>query len=251
MADVPSSRPLACAARRRLLQAAGVSALLGPGALLPLARAAEEARLTTGDARLARALAEEPAIAALRGADGKLDMERYRQLVGAQGLTPEGFENRVRSDLALSQVQGGLFNSTMVSNAVANQALNAYFERREVQLARFASADYRAKVSLSDADVDAYYKANAAQFQSPEQATVEYVVLDLDGVKKGITLSETDVRGYYEQNAARMAKKEERRASHILINAAKGAPAAERDKAKARAMETRCCSPPDSCATCA
>ena len=46
--------------------------------------------------RLARYLQEDPTIASLRKPDGKLDMERYRQLAASQGLTPEGFENRVR-----------------------------------------------------------------------------------------------------------------------------------------------------------
>lgn len=45
MADVPSHRPLACAARRRVLQAAAASALLGPALQLRCAHAADEARL--------------------------------------------------------------------------------------------------------------------------------------------------------------------------------------------------------------
>jgi peptidyl-prolyl cis-trans isomerase D len=63
------------------------------------------------------------------------------------------------------------------------------------------------------------------------------VVLDLEGVKKSVTLNEGDLKGYFEQNQARLAGSQERRASHILINAPKSAPAAERDKARARAVE--------------
>ena len=74
-------------------------------------------------------------------------------------------------------------------------------------------------------------------FQAPEQASIEYVVLDLDTVKKSITVNEQDLKTYYEQNAARLGGQEERRASHILIAAPKDAPAAEREKAKAKAEE--------------
>ena len=66
--------------------------------------AAEKSGLVTSDARLARDLQQNPAIAALRRADGGLDMERYRQLVASQGLTPEGFEARVRRELSMRQV---------------------------------------------------------------------------------------------------------------------------------------------------
>ena len=73
--------------------------------------------------------------------------------------------------------------------------------------------------------------------QQAEQAAVEYVVLDIDSVRAGITLNEDDLRTYYKENVARLAGKEERRASHILINALKDAPAADREKAKARATQ--------------
>lgn len=82
----------------------------------------------------------------------------------------------------------------------------------------------------TDADLESYYQAHTADFQQAEQAAVEYVVLDIDSVRAGITLNEDDLRTYYKENVARLAGKEERRASHILINALKDAPAADREK---------------------
>jgi len=202
-----------------------------------LLQAVETFHLQASDARLARALQESPVIASLRRADGSLDMERYRQLVGSQGMTPEMFEARLRSDLSVRQVEAGVLQTGFASPAVADLALNAYYERREVQLARFNPADFTTKVTLTDADLEAYYQANQPLFQAPEQASIEYLVLDLDAVKQGIRLNEQDLKSYYEQNAARLSGTEERRASHILITAAKGAPEAERQKAKARAEE--------------
>ena len=202
-----------------------------------LVKAADKLKLTTSDARLARDLQENPTIASLRLPDGKLDMERYRQLAASQGLTPEGFEARVRHDLSVRQVEAGVIETGFAAANVADVSLNAFFEKREVQIANFTTADFVAKVSPTEAELEAFYKANQALFQSPEQASVEYVVLDLDAVKKGITISEADLKTYYEQNALRLSGKEERRASHILINAGKDAPAAERQKARARADE--------------
>ncbi|MBW3656221.1 MAG: peptidylprolyl isomerase, partial [Gemmatimonadetes bacterium] len=152
-------------------------------------------------------------------------------------MTPEMFENQVRRDLATRQVLAGIGDTGFATPAQANVALGAYFEKRVVQVARFDSAEYGSKVNLTDADIEAFYKANPQLFQAPEQASIEYVVLDLDAVRKTITVNEQDLKTYYEQNVARLAAQEERRASHILIAAPKGAPAAERDKAKARAEE--------------
>ena len=197
--------------------------------------AADKANLLTSDARLARFLQEDPTIASLRKPDGKLDLERYRQLAAAQGLTPEGFENSVRQSISQQQVEAGINRSGFVSVAPADVALNAFFEKREVQVVNFLAKNYVAGINPSDADLESFYKANQALFKAPEQAKVEYVILDMESVKKGLKISDTDLRAYYDQNVARLSGVEERRASHILISAPKDASAAERQKAKAKA----------------
>ena len=201
------------------------------------AAAAQSSHLITSDARLARALQDIPAIAALKRPDGSLDTEAYRSLVGAQGLTPEGFEANVRRELSVSQVMGGVMSTAFATDAAAKLAFDSLYQRREIQVARFNATDYAKQVNPTEADIEAFYKANAQRFQQQEQAAVEYVVLDLDSVRSGIRVNEDDLRTYYKENLTRLAAKEERRASHILINAAKDAPAADREQAKARAQE--------------
>ena len=202
-----------------------------------VAVAADKLTLATSDQRLARELRDSPEIAALRRADGTLDMERYRQLLGAQGMSPEMFEANVRADLSNRQVLAGVANSGFASSSAADLALNAYFEKREIQFARFNAADYAAKLNPTDADIEQFYKANEKLFQAPEQASIEYVQLDLDTIKKSITVHEADLKTYYEQNAQQLSGVEERRTSHILIAAPTTASAAEREKAKAKAEE--------------
>ena len=199
--------------------------------------AANDSNLVTSDQRLQRELNKNELIRSLYGPDGKLDMAKYRQLVSGQGMTPEQFENNMRADISGRQVLGAIETSAPAAAAPAAVALGAYFEKREVQVARFNPADFAAKVRPTDDEVEAYYKAHPQQFMSPEQASIEYVVLDVDSVKKGIAVNEADLKTYYEQNAARLAGKEERRASHILITADKNAAPDVKAKAKAKAEE--------------
>eukprot|EP01041_Mallomonas_annulata_P015284 gene15284-32377_t len=119
-----------------------------------LAAAAVKSKLGTSDQRLARELQNAPEIASLRRPDGTLDMERYRQLLSSQGMTPEMFEANVRTDLSNRQVLMGVMGSGFASNAAADTALNAYFEKRQIQIARFSTADYAAKLNPTDADLD-------------------------------------------------------------------------------------------------
>ena len=202
-----------------------------------LTAAATKLKLNTSDQRLARELQDNPEIAALRKPDGTLDLERYRQLLSTQGLSPEMFESNVRSDLSTRQVLVGITSSGFSTPRAADTALNAYFEKRDIQIARFSATDYAAKLNPTDADLEQFYKANENLFQAPEQANIQYVLLDMESVKKGITVSDTDLKAYYEQNIQRLSGAEERRASHILINAPKTASEADRQKAKTKAAE--------------
>ena len=89
----------------------------------------------------------------------------------------------------------------------------------------------------TDVELQSYYDAHVAAFQAPEQASVEYVVLDQDSVQKQQVVTDADLKTFYQQNASRYSTKPQWRASHILITAAKTAPAAERERARERAQQ--------------
>ena len=162
-----------------------------------LATAAQKQLLVTSDARLARELQQSPAIAGLRGPDGKLDMERYRQFAASQGMSPEMLEARVRQDISSRQVLAPLQASALPLVKQTDAALQAYLQRREVQVQKFGTKDFAGKVQASDADLQAHYKANPERFRSIETADVEYVVLDIQSLQSTISLPEQDVKTYY------------------------------------------------------
>lgn len=202
-----------------------------------LAAAVARSNVSASDQRLARELQSNEAIATLRRPDGSLDMARYRELLARQGMSPEMFESRLRNDLSVRQVLAGVGGTGFAPAAPADLALNAYFERREVQMHVFEPSAFSAQVKPTDAELQAFYDANPALFQAPEQANIEYLVLDLDAVKQSVAVSEADLKTYYDQNQARLSGQEERRARHILINAPKSASAPERQAARAKAEQ--------------
>ncbi len=199
-----------------------------------LIAAAHKGRLMASDQRLARELQGNEVIASLRGPDGKLDMQAYKELLGRQGMSPQMFEESVRQEIGQRQVLAGVVSSGLTSPAQAGVSLDAFFQQREIQVARFDPADYLSRVNPTQADLEAYYKEHPQQFQAPEQARIEYVVLDQEALMKEMPVNEQDLRTYYEQNAPRL---EERRASHILIAVPKGASAEQKEKARAQAQQ--------------
>ncbi|WP_027015983.1 SurA N-terminal domain-containing protein [Comamonas composti] len=202
-----------------------------------LLRAVQKLHLTASDAELVQTLQDIPAIASLKNADGSLDAKAYAALLGSQGMTPEGFEANLRRELSLNKVLGTVSDTAFATNARVKQTIDALYQHREVQVQRFDAKSYQSKVQPSEAELKAYYEGHSSQFQQPEEADVEYLMLDLASVAAGITVSEDDLRTYYQQNEQRLAGPEERRVSHILVKVAQDAPEAEVDQAKAKAEE--------------
>jgi len=199
-----------------------------------LAAAAAKSNMTVSEERLTRIFAQDSGLAAFRTPDGKFDRETFQRVTGR---TPEQYEASMRADLATQQVLLGISGTAFTPPALAAATINAFYDSREIQVARFTPDSFASKVTISDADIETYYKDHTAQFQAPEQASIEYLVLDLEAAKKNVSVNEADLKTYYEQNKARFGTKEERRASHILITAPASASAADREKAKAMAEQ--------------
>jgi peptidyl-prolyl cis-trans isomerase D len=160
-------------------------------------------------------------------------------VLAAQGMNSQMLIERLRQDMTIQQVVGAVSGSVLATSANAGLAFDALLQQREVQLQRFDAKDFAARIEPGEAELEAFYKdaANSAQFQLPESAQIQYLVLDLEALKKQVTFNDDDLRKYYDENAARYSVPEERRASHILIKADKSANAADKTKAKASAEE--------------
>lgn len=187
--------------------------------------------LSVSDEQLMRAFATDPQFAQIRTPEGTVSKE----FLSMRGLSSAAFAEQLRDDFAMRQVMLGVTGSQIAGTTATNTALDSLLERREVQVQRFDAKEYLAKVNPSDADIEAYYKSNTSQFRTTEEARIEYVVLDLNAIKKQITLSEDELQNYYKQNIGRYTSAEERHAAHILIKVNPGASADDKAKAKAKA----------------
>ncbi len=193
-------------------------------------------RIAVPDGQLRRAIVGIPGLA---GPDGRFDMERYRQLLRAQGKNEQIFEAEMRADLALQALPEAISQTAFVPASLVDRMIGLGEQTREVRELRFRTEDFVAKVQPTDAQLNDYYERNAQAFELPENARVEYLVLSSEAVAGRIEVSEQDARAYYEQNKARYATAEQRRASHILIELPSGADGARKQAARERAAALR------------
>lgn len=169
--------------------------------------------------------------------NGVFSRERYDQVLAAQGLTTNTFEASVRRDLSIGRVLEPVGITARPPAEVMASLETALTQTRTVQLRRFAAADYRSKVDVSPADIQAWYDANKQQLQIPEQVQVQYLVLDEAAATQGVQVKDEDLASYYEQNKTRFGQPERRRVSHIMISLPAGASEDARKAARAKADE--------------
>jgi peptidyl-prolyl cis-trans isomerase D len=191
--------------------------------------------LTAPDEAVRRALLADPTIASLRKPDGTIDVDRYKELLAMQGMTPDQYDERVRYGLASQQLPGSIQDSSFTSKALAQSLTEIADQRRDVQGLAFRTADYAAKIQPTDAQLKSYYDAHRTDFATPESASIQYLVLSPETLSAAIKPTDADLKKFYDDNIARFRTQAEVRASHILIVAPKDASAADQAKARQKA----------------
>lgn len=187
--------------------------------------------MTIGDAALQKYILGQ----GLTKADGSFDMERYQALLAAQGMTPSMYESRVRQELAFQQLTSGIESSGFAPRTVSKMISDIGAQERDVQELVLPISEFLPQVKVTDEMVKAFYDKNPKLFELPEQAKVEYLLLNADAVAAQVTVSDEEVAAYYKSNVARFTAPETRRASHILVAVNKDASAAQKAAAKAKA----------------
>ena len=167
--------------------------------------------------------------------DGKFSAEKYRQVLSAQGMSPLAFEQRVRGELMLSPLQDPIVNGSIAPHAAVQRYLALLEQKREVAVAPIAAEPFEKSVSVSDADVKAFYDKNPTAFQTPELAKIEYLLLNQEAIAAQVKVDPAEVRQAYDANAKQYTTNEERQASHILIAVKPDASDADKAAAKAKA----------------
>ncbi len=198
-----------------------------------LAAEAKRNKLSVSDQTLQQTIIN---LGGLKTADGQFDVERYKAILAAQGMTPAMYESRLRQDLTMQQVNAAIQTTSFAPDALAKRLSELGEQEREVQQLLFKASDYVAQVKFSDEMLKSYYE-KSRQFDVPEQVKAEYVVLTADALAAQINVSDADIKSYYEQNAKQYGAEEQRRASHILIGVSKDASDADKAAAKAKAEQ--------------
>lgn len=166
--------------------------------------------------------------------NGQFSEELYHRTLEQNKLTATDFENSIRQDMVTRQARDELANLAFVPASIAEETVKIAFQTRDVSTAELKGKDFLDAVSVSDEEVDAYYKLHKEKFKVPEKVKLEFALLSVNGIvpKVSSTVTDEEVKEFYEQNLEKFQGNEQREASHILFGF--GVSATDEDKQKVK-----------------
>jgi len=167
----------------------------------------------------------------------RFSLDVYKNLLRQAGIPEPAFEESIRRQILSERIVDPISRGGVVPRAAGVAFVNLVEQQREVEVANFAVEPFVKDVVVDNAQVKAFFDANAAAFKSPEEAKFEYVVLTQDALLAQITMTPDEVRAQYENAVKSYRQEEQRQASHILVAVKPDASEAERAAAKKTAEE--------------
>jgi peptidyl-prolyl cis-trans isomerase D len=150
--------------------------------------------------------------------DGRFSNDVYQRFLQGRGLSAAQFEAGVRQNLALQRLQEGVQLATVVAQPELERAAAIEFQRRDFDWLRVDAAKAGAGITLSEADMEAYYDDHQSRFERPEQVQVEYVRLTREALAESVSVSDAEVsERYQELRESRYTEPETRSVRHILF----------------------------------
>ncbi len=167
---------------------------------------------------------------------GEFSEDAYRTALASVGQTPAQFEAAQREYALARQLDRGMYTSAFVLPSEFERSVALRNETREIAWITVPAADFLGSVVLDEAAIAAYYESQKGQYMTQEQATVDFIELDIENFAAAAEISEEDVREFYESNKQRYTTVGRRHARHILIAAGEDDAAVE---ARAKAAYDR------------
>ena len=148
---------------------------------------------------------------------GKFDRTVYEQVLNLQGLSPALYEAQLRQRLVGTQMVRGVVGSELVTAAEREAFQRLSGQQRQVDWLRIPAARFVDESPIGEDEIQAYYSANTALFQIPEQVRLEYLVLNVNDLAASATASDEELRRLYDSEQARFGQPERRKVRHILL----------------------------------
>jgi len=169
-----------------------------------LIKKAQELQVGVTDEELKNIIASTPAFQR----NGAFDEKQYQQMLRANRMKPEDFENTQKKNLTVAKLEDLLQDGVSVSDAEVYDFYKITNEKINLSWARLAIKDFQKDIKPTAADLEKYHKDHSNDFKMPEQIRVKYVLFSGQAYSAGVKVPEEEIQEVYNRYKGQQGKGE-------------------------------------------
>lgn len=182
--------------------------------------------LTATNEEVARRITDDPTFRDAAG--NFVGKERYLEIVRNFWGSETSYEQAVAEDLTVEKWFRLVSEPARVGDEELEAAYRSRSERAQLDYAFLSSASRDVPTTVSPAEAESWLRAHEDDYRRGASRRLRVLVLDRDSILDGVAVSEAEIEAYYRDNAAQFQRPESRRASQILFRVPSGSEEADR-----------------------
>ena len=149
--------------------------------------------------------------------DGVFDQNLYKFAISNQGYTSAEFKQQVKNDMLIQQLVQGLTDTAFTTDGELAALAAVTEQQRNYYYLTVPADEIRSSITLSEAQVNEFYEANKASYQTEPKVSVDYIELSSDLLADPTLITEELVTARFEEEILSRDMAESRQAAHILL----------------------------------
>jgi len=194
--------------------------------LLQLAR---ENNLQISDEDVVQAIQD---LEAFQSDEGKFSQSLYQRGMQRAGMTSSNFEQQMRQQLLLTQLQNAVANTGFVTDADVIRLARIKQQTRDIVYTTIKSQPIYDSIEVTEEDIKSFYEANIEDYQAQPKIKIRYLDLTIDSLTDDISVTDEDLRNYFENNKSSYTVEATRKITQMYIKLDKDPEQARVDKAR-------------------
>ncbi len=149
--------------------------------------------------------------------NGHFDYQQYKNVLASNNMTVPQFENQVRGNIVMNQLQRGLSDSAFPTlREVTNLAALAQ-QQRKASWFVLPVKDFKPTKQPSKDAIASYYKSHQNDYSIPEKVAISYLQLDKKTLEQRISAKPEELKDYYRTHQDQYGIPPARKVAEILI----------------------------------
>lgn len=176
--------------------------------------AARSLGLAANDDAILKQVAANPAF---RGPTGQFDRDLFRRALAKAGFSEDSFMRTERSNMVRSQIAAALTGGVEPPQALVDPLLRFREERRVAEIIQVRDDQVPLPAAPDAATLEAFYKANTAQFMAPEYRGLTVMLLRPVDVADDVQVTDDMIAEAYQQRQDEFNTPERRQVSQVVL----------------------------------